>query len=548
MLAIVHNGEVVLQKGFGVRDVDQALPVTGKTLFGIGSSTKAFTAALLMTLVEEGELDLDRSLRQYLPAFALDDMATENLVTAKDMLSHRAGLPRYDMAFMFNPDLGRDEFLQNIRFLQPVKDLRTAFLYSNQGYTVAGILYEEITGHSWEDGIQERIFHPLGMSGSNMSVREMIDLPDFSRGYYLDDDMLQEVPYWEFEAAAPAGAINTHAADMAQWLLASLGGTPGPGDSPLLSEASFQALYSPVMPILGRMSPYVSHLSYGLGWMVENYRGYYHVHHGGVTPGYSAMVSLFPDEGIGVAVVCNLTGSPLPTIVSREAADRLLGLEEVDWSALVKEEEARAEELLETLSVLDQVTRKPDTSPSHPLDAYTGTFHHPLYGTFWIEFSNEELVATYHQATIPLEHWHFDIFTGWVDYFIPMQLAFQFMTDIYGEVHELRVDLDPFSVENPVSFIRRYEEEEPGKEILSRLSGEYTVLGSPVTIIFTEEEQLVMSIPGQPDYKLEPIGGLKFRIRGLPGYEVLFTLGNEKDDDVTTLVQPQGNFSGKRVQ
>lgn len=548
-VAIVYDGEVAFLEGFGLRDVDNGLPVTEETLFGIGSSSKAFTAALLMTLVEEGTLDLNQPVREYLPAFALDDMVTENLVTAKDLLSHRAGLPRYDMTFMFNPEVGREEFLRNIRHMRPIKDLRSTFHYSNHGYTVAGILYEEITGHSWEEGIQERIFHPLGMSGSNMSVREMFDLPDFSRGYYLEDDMLQEVPYWEFEAAAPAGAINTHAADMSRWLLASLGGAPEPGDSPLLSEASFQALYSPVMPILGRMSSYVSHLSYGLGWMVESYRGYYHVHHGGVTPGYSAMVSLFPDEGIGVAVVCNLSGSPLPTILAREAVDRLLGLEPVDWNAFTKEADAASEEVMKTLSVLDRATRKLDTSPSHPLDAYTGTFQHPLYGTFQFTTTGKQLTATYHQAAIPLEHWHFDVFTGWVEYFMPLQLAFHFVTDIYGDLNEVKVDLDPFSVENPVTFTRRLDQEKPATELFSRLSGEYLVMGTPIAIHFTEEEKLIMSIPEQPDWLLEPIGGLHFRIRGLPGYEVRFTLGeNGAENDLITLVQPQGNFSGKRVQ
>ncbi|HSV30580.1 MAG TPA: serine hydrolase [Atribacteraceae bacterium] len=547
-VVIVNNGEVVFQEGFGFRDVENALPVTEQTIFGLGSSTKAFTATLLMSLVENGILDLDWPIRQYMP-FTLGDPFTASLITARDLLSHRSGLPRFDMTFLFNPELSRDELLDKLRYMMPVLGLRTTFFYSNYGYAVAGILYEEISGQTWEEGIRSRIFQSLGMSGSNLSVEEMLASPDFARGYYRENNQLREVQYLELNATAPAGAVNAGVVDLARWLLSNLDLPGESGITPLLGSASLQFMQSPVTPILGRLSPHVSHLSYGLGWMVGDYRGHYHVHHDGMVPGYSTMVSLFPDEGIGVAVVCNLNGSPLPVILANEASDRLLGLDPVDWNALTKEAHETAEALLNNLSVLDPLTRKTGTSPAHALDDFTGIFQHPLYGTFHITREDEQLTATYHRATIPLEHWHFDVFTGWVDYFIPMQLAFRFVTDIHGNLNGLEVDLDPFSFVNPITFIRQPNREQPDPEVLSRLAGEYLVMGTLVTIQITEDEKLIMTVPDQPEWHLEPLGNLSFRIRGLSGSEVQFTLAETgMEEDMITLIQPQGTFSGKRVK
>ena len=545
-VVIVKEGEVIFQEGFGVRDIENKLPVTENTLFGIGSSTKAFTAALLLTLVEEGKLSLDQPVQEYLPAFTLDDRIAASMITARDLLAHRAGLPRYDATFMFNEVLTRDHVMENLRHMKPVQDLRSAFLYTNYGYMLAAVLYEELAGISWEEGMGRDIFSPLNMSGSNLTLEELLSDPDFSKGYYLDDGQPAEVPYLPMDALAPAGSINAGVADMAKWLKFNIGALDDASSQPI-SAMGLQAMRTPVVPTAARIGPHISHQGYGLGWLVESYRGYYHVHHGGVTPGYSALVSFLPEEDLGIAVLCNHSGSSLPQVVSYTAMDRLLGLEPVDWNKQTLEMAKAQEDFLSTYTMLDKEARKTGTRPTHALDDYTGTFGHPLYGTFKLTREDNGLHASYQEASIPLEHWHYDVFTGRVDYFMPLQFAFHFMTDIHGNLNELQVDLDPFSTANPVTFTRLPELEKPDLEILSGLTGEYEVMGVDITIHLSDTEQLIMSVPGQPDWNLEPVGGLRFDVKGLPGYAVEFKLDEQKKEaTVIILIQPHGTFSGKR--
>ncbi len=547
-VVIVHQGEVVFMDGFGMRDLEKELPVTEDTLFGIGSSTKAFTAVLLLSQVEEGKLALDKPVQDYWPGFTLEDRLAASMVTARDLLSHRAGLPRYDATFMFHPMLNQQHVKQNLRHMAPVKDLRSDFLYSNYGYLLAGDLFEEVSGMSWEEGIQRIIFDPLGMTGSNLTLQQLKTAPDFARGYYPGEEQFVEVPYLDAGAMAPAGSINAGAADMAQWLKFNLD-VIEEGASKPISSLGLQAMQTPVIPTAPRVGPHVTHQGYGLGWLVESYRGVYRVHHGGVVPGYSAMVSFLPEEGIGVAVLCNHSGAAMPQIVTNEAMDRLLGLESVGWNEqMLAMVEAQAEYISE-FAVLDKDHRKTGTRPAHHLEAYTGSFGHPLYGTFHVTLEDQSLQATYFETSIPLEHWHFDVFIGKPDYFMPMQFAFRFLTDIHGNLYALEVDLDPFSTANPVIFERLPDTEKPDPEVLARLAGEYQVMGIPVTIHLIDEDQLIMSVPDQPDWVLEHFAGLRFKVKGLPGYEVEFKLDAQAEEgDTITLVQPHGTFSGKRVE
>ncbi len=547
-VAIVHQGEVVFLDGFGMRDLENELPVTEDTLFGIGSSTKAFTAVLLLSQVEEGKLALDKPVQDYWPGFILEDGVAASMITARDLLSHRAGLPRYDATFMFHPMLNPQHVKQNLRHMAPVKDLRSGFLYSNYGYLLAGDLFEEVSGMSWEAGIRGKIFDPLGMTGSNLTLQELKAAPDFSRGYYLGEEQFEEVAYLDAGAMAPAGSINAGAADMAKWLKFNLGMMEEGAGKPI-SALGLQTMRTPVIPTAPRLGPHVSHQGYGLGWLVESYRGVYRVHHGGVAPGYSAMVSFLPEEGIGVAVLCNHSGSAMPQIVANEAMDRLLGLEPVAWNEeMLAMVEAQANYLSE-YAVLDKDHRKTGTRPAHPLEAYVGSFGHPLYGTFQIALEDHALEATYFETSIPLEHWHFDVFVGKPDYFMSMQFAFRFLTDIHGNLIALEVDLDPFSTANPVTFARLPDVEKPEPEVLARLAGAYQVMGIPVTIQLIDEDQLIMSVPDQPDWVLEHFTGLRFKVKGLPGYEVEFKLDAQGEaGDTITLVQPHGTFSGQRVE
>src|SRR5271165_741007 len=180
-IAIVQDGKVILSKGYGLRDVKKNLPVTEKTLFAIGSATKSFTVTAMGTLVDQGKLDWDKPVRDYLPDFRLwDQFATERM-TPRDLVTHRSGLPRHDLMW-YNSPFSREELFARLRYLEPNKDFRTTFQYQNLMFMTAGYLAGHVAGTTWEQLVRKSIFEPLGMKGSNFSVTDSLKSADYSLG------------------------------------------------------------------------------------------------------------------------------------------------------------------------------------------------------------------------------------------------------------------------------------------------------------------------------------------------------------------------------
>ena len=200
------------------------MPVTSDTLFAIGSATKAFTAATVGALVDDGLLEWERPLRDYLPELRLHDPVVTDRLSVVDLLSHRSGLPRHDLAWLGHPGRSRAEMVRRLRFLPLSKDLRQAFQYCNLGYLVAGHVVEVLSGTPWEDYLRTRLLTPLGMGRSNLSADDMLADPDHATAYERRQGAVVPVPLRPVTAMAPAGAINSCAADMARWLLAQLSG------------------------------------------------------------------------------------------------------------------------------------------------------------------------------------------------------------------------------------------------------------------------------------------------------------------------------------
>ncbi len=221
-VAAVRDGDVVLTTGWGRRDLETGLPVTTGTLFAIGSVTKAFTAATVGALVDDGLLEWERPLRDYVSDVRLHDPVVTDRVSVVDLLAHRSGLPRHDLGWIGHPGWSRAEMVRRLRFLPLSADLRQAFQYCNLGYLVAGHVVEVLTGVAWEDYLRNRLLTPLGMDRSNTSVDDMGADPDHATPYERRHGVVVPVAQRSVTALAPAGAINSCAADMARWLLAQL--------------------------------------------------------------------------------------------------------------------------------------------------------------------------------------------------------------------------------------------------------------------------------------------------------------------------------------
>ncbi len=336
-IAIVKDGKVVLERGYGQRDVKGALAVDAATLFAIGSSTKAFTALDLALLVDEGKLEWDKPVVSYMPDFKLQDETATKLMTPRDLLTHRSGLPRHDLMW-YGSNATREEMYGRLQYLQPSASVRNRFQYQNLMVMTAGILAGELTGTTWEAFTRERILVPLGMESTVFSAPDAEKSGNLSKPYELkkDTEELTEMAYRDVRALGPAGTIYSSANDMADWLRLQLGDGTLDGKR-IVSATQLAETHKPQMvaesPFVYPEKPIVL---YGLGWFVQPYRGHARIHHGGNIDGFSAMVSLMPDENAGAVILTNLNGNPLAMILADAIHDRLLELEPIDWSGRFK--------------------------------------------------------------------------------------------------------------------------------------------------------------------------------------------------------------------
>ena len=224
-LAVIQDGKVTLLKGYGYRDLEKQLPVTPNTLFAIGSITKSFTVTTLGMEMDEGKVDWDKPVRDYLPTFKLFTPELTEQVTIRDLITHRTGLPRHDLVW-YSSDFPREDILRRLQFLEPSKPLRTTFQYNNMMFMTAGYIAGQLNGTSWEDAVIQRIFKPLGMTGTNFSELETQQSADFGQPYRKGRDLKAELKRIPFDAQCPnrcamgpAGEINSNAADMSKYLL-----------------------------------------------------------------------------------------------------------------------------------------------------------------------------------------------------------------------------------------------------------------------------------------------------------------------------------------
>lgn len=400
-VAVVHKDQVIWSKGYGYRDLEAGLEVTPGTLFAIGSSTKSFTAAAAAQLVDEGLLDWDTPVKTYLPDFQMyDPVATERL-TIRDMLCHRSGLPRHEMVW-YNSPRSREELLLSLRHLEPNRDFRSKWQYQNLMYMAAGYLIGHLKGTSWEQVVQEHLLNPLGMNSSLFSVKEMQQLSNYAKPYMDHEGVHTQIPFRTIDAIGPAGCINSCLTDMTAWLQFQLQQGVWKENS-LISKEQMAEMHIPQMasdsPFHSKELP-VS--TYGLGWMIEPYRGHAMIHHGGAIDGFASQVAFLPDEQIGIVVLSNTNGSVIPYTTAFYIMDCLLGMEPVDWTSTFLG-------LMGQVELTEEEKPKPEASPSvqpHdcPVSVYTGTYNHPGYGEILVHETDEGLQMRLNNLDMPLQY------------------------------------------------------------------------------------------------------------------------------------------------
>lgn len=461
-ISIVKDGQVIYAQGFGFRDIKNSLKVNPHTLFAIGSCTKAFTVATMGILVDEGKLDWDKPVRSYLPSFELSDMVASDQMKPRDLVSHRSGLPRHDKMWYRSP-LSRRELFERLRYLDLNREFREIYQYNNLMFMTAGILVETIAGTPWEDFTRRRILTPLGMNETNFSVEDSKKAPDFAYPYQIVEGKVEQIPFCNIDAIAPAGAINSTALDMARWVLMNLnkGRAGEKGETRIVSEAVLAQIHAPQVVVPGSLKyDELFYGIYGMGWRISAYRGHLLVGHGGAIDGFSAMVSMLPRDNIGLVLLNNLEDAPINSILAYDIYDRLLGLEPIDWNVRVKAALAAARADAEKKKREEEKDRKLETKPTHALEEYAGEYDHPAYGVFSIKKEGEGLLGTFHATSLTLHHYHYDTFTV-KDDLAGIDQKLTFGIDAKGDIGSLSIKLEPEVKE--IVFTRKTKKPEEKK-------------------------------------------------------------------------------------
>jgi CubicO group peptidase (beta-lactamase class C family) len=305
-VAIVQDDRVLMTEGFGLRNQEALLPVTSKTLFAIGSCTKPFTALAAVISADEGRLSLDDPPRKFLPYFRMRDPQASANVSLRDLLSHRTGLMMYESdAGWYERYPGRERVIKFAMMSKPVGKLRERFQYNNFMYLAAGEAIAVAHHSAYETVIATRIFQPLGMRSSNLSLSAMQKSGDFSYGYGLQKSR-PRFPLGSLrflDGIAPAGAINSNAEDLAQWLRLMLGAGTVDGKR-LVSKAGFQQMLEPAIATAGG--------HYGLGLYIENWHGHTTYYHPGGVTGFSTRCEFVPQLGLAFVILTNVDDNTLP--------------------------------------------------------------------------------------------------------------------------------------------------------------------------------------------------------------------------------------------
>jgi hypothetical protein len=291
--------------------------------------------------------------------------------------------------------------------------------------------------------------------------------------------------------------------------------------------------------------PQITPADYGLGWFVDGYRGHRRVSHGGNIDGFSALVSMLPDDGIGMVVLTNLDATGLPEIVARHAADRLLGLEPIDWNAAALTRRAQGKEVAEKAEKKKETLRRPGTTPAHELDEYVGEYSNPGYGTIAVSAGGDgTLRIAFHGLSAPLSHWHYEVFRAGKNPGDPAleDMLMEFRTNLEGYVSELEVPFEP-AVE-AIVFAKRPPARLSDPAYLATLAGEYELGGVTLTVTL-QGSTLILTVPGQPRYELEPTVSGAFRLKQASVVGLRFI---EQDGVVSgvELQQPSGAATATR--
>ncbi|EMR03556.1 serine hydrolase [Cesiribacter andamanensis] len=449
-VGIVKDGQLIFSKGYGVKEVGKIERPDGNTLYAIASNSKAFTSAMIAQLVQEGKLNWNDKVKQYLPYFELYDPYTSQEVTIRDLLSHRVGLGTFSGDLIwYKSELSPEDIIKRLQYLPKAYDFRAGYGYSNVMYITAGEVIAKVTGKSWSQNVQERLLDPLGMQRTIPSISQLEAKGNVATPHAVIEGETVPIPWVNWDAVAATGGLISSTNDIANWMLFNLNGGIWKGDT-LLQKNSRNLLWTPhnnfVVDHTSKNDLNQNFRGYGLGWDLSDFHGRLRVGHTGGYDGMLSSIALLPDEGIGVVVLTNGTRSPFMA-VNHYTLEVLLGIKGKDWSAYLLER-TRQWEKADTHIADIKSKRQPAIQPTHALQAYAGRYVAESYGSIEVKLERDQLKLHFEHSpdlAASLHHWHGNV---WEIRWDKPQAWFSFGTVHFTLDHNLQISGLEFEVPN----------------------------------------------------------------------------------------------------
>ncbi len=411
-VVIVTRDKIVYMQGCGTQTIGKNIPITEKTLFPIASFIKAFITTLIGQLVDEEKIHWDDRVQKHLKNFRLSDKNANELVSIRDLLCHRTGVASHDLIW-YRAKWKMSEMIERAGKLPLSRPFRQDLQYQTVLFSAAGLAAAEAAGQSWPVLLKQKLLSPL-------ELHDTFIHPDFApkenrcSGHMLNEnDELIATSWYIAPDPDPACSIHSTPRDIAKWLQFFL----NQGEyqcKRLISEKSFTELFTPQIVIRPEgvnrdLAPESNLLSYGLGWVIQDYRGKLIYAHAGLIDGFRVQFTLLPKEGYGIAVFANKHDTRLPLALSCTLIDHLLKLESKKWNSYYLELMERAE-LEQKIQRRRLEQRRQGLKPTLALSEYVGNYTEPAYGTGTIKVFKDRLYWEWGNFGGELKHWEADIF------------------------------------------------------------------------------------------------------------------------------------------
>jgi CubicO group peptidase (beta-lactamase class C family) len=461
-IAVVKDGKVVTTQGFGVRKRGEAARVDGKTIFEIASNSKAFTAAALGMLVDQGKLSWDDPVIKHLPDFRMYDAYVTAEMTVRDLLTHRSGLGlgAGDLLWWPTTTFSTDEIIHNLRFVKPATSFRSAYAYDNLLYIVAGKIIAAKSGKTWGETMHEWILKPVGMTGTTTSLEENAKFANVSAPHSKIAGKAVPVKPMPVANAVGAVGINTSAEDIARWMNVLLDNGKVGADKRLWSDKQAREMWTAQTPMtintprppLAATKP--NFYAYGLGFQLRDYQGKLVAMHGGALQGFYTRVLLVPEAKLGIAIFTNAESGPSLNALQYRLLDQHLGVAPTDWIGRIADidKESQAKEAARVKG--EAASRAAQSKPSLALGSYEGDYEDAWYGKVSIKRVNNRLVMSFTRTpdlTGEMEHFQHDTFiVRWKERNFNADAYVTFSLDHDGSIE--RVRMKPVSTETDFSY------------------------------------------------------------------------------------------------